>query len=314
MIPTDNEPKAELHCHLDGLLCPSYIKVIQADGFCPDLNLEALGHFYPVEDIDAWFRLGRFYHPFQQGNGELLLEVLKLYLNDLMDQNVRYVEIMLCSFIDLEDERLELLLQQYRHIANDMDGIEVGFLWATGRDQFEKRADRVRWLWRKGYIDGIALAGDENACTVKNFRDIFQDFERENIPVEIHAGEWCGPDSIWDALEYGHPRRLGHALSLFDDPALARYLLEKNIHVEFCPTSNLKVAGVRKINDHPIFKALDYGLNFSINTDNPGHFECTMNSEFRLINSVRPFTSGEPALIFENSLSSSFKDPSSSST
>ncbi|MCZ6502213.1 MAG: hypothetical protein O6945_06845, partial [Gammaproteobacteria bacterium] len=275
--PTDNEPKAELHCHLDGLLSPSYVKAIQADGFCPDLDLEELGHFYPVKDIDAWFRLGRFYDPFQQGNGELLLEVLKLYLADLIAQNVRYVEIMLCSFIDLEDERLELLLQQYRRVADNTDGIEVGYLWATGRDKFEKRADRVRWLWQKGYIEGIALAGDEKACTVKNFKDIFQDFARENIPIEIHAGEWCGPDSIWDAIEYGHPLRLGHSLTLFDDAALPRYLLDKNIHVEFCPTSNLKVGGVKKIDDHPIFKALEYGLNFSINTDDPGHFECTMN-------------------------------------
>ena len=308
MFPTDQEPKAELHCHLDGLLRPSYVRTIQAGGFCPDLNLKELSNYYPVTDIDAWFQLGRFYEPFQQGNGDLLLEVLKLYLHDLIAQNVSYVEIMLSSFFDLEDDRLALMLQRYRDTADNIDGIEVGYLWATGRSKFEQRADRVRWLWRQGYIDGIALAGDESARTIKDFRDIFQDFAQENIPVEIHAGEWLGPDSIWDALEYGHPRRLGHALSLFDDPALPSYIRDKDIHIEFCPTSNIKVAGVKKIDDHPVFKAFEQGLNFSINTDDPGHFECSMNSEFRLINSVRPFAAGETDLIFSNALRSSFRD------
>ena len=217
---------------------------------------------------------------------------------------------MLSSFFDLEDERLEQHLHQFRQVANNTDGIKVGYLWATGREKFAVRAERVRWMWRQGYIDGIALAGDEKACVIRDFKDIFQDFTEEKIPLEIHAGEWLGPESIWDALEYGHPDRLGHALSLFDDPVLVKHLVDTNIHIEFCPTSNLKVAGIEKIEDHPIFEAMDRGLNFSINTDDPGHFECTMNSEFRLVDSVRALAVDEVTVIYENSLQAAFRQPS----
>ncbi len=35
--------------------------------------------------------------------------------------------------------------------------------------------------------------------------------------IEIHAGEWSGPESVWDALEYGKPDRIGHGVGAFED-------------------------------------------------------------------------------------------------
>lgn len=63
-----------------------------------------------------------------------------------------------------------------------------------------------------------------------------------------------------------------------------------------------------KIGHHPVFKAIDYDLNFSINTDDPGHFECTMNSEFSLLQSVRSLEPSTFEQIFRNSLSAAFAD------
>jgi len=306
----DYAEKVELHCHLDGLLCPTYIQAVQADGFCPDLDLAELQGLYPVRNLKDWFRLSDFFEPFEQGNGELLLEVLKLYLKDLAAQNVKYAEIMLCSFLDKDDESMDKLMKQYQSVADDLRDIQVGYLWALGRsgnrEIFERKIERVLSLWQRGYIEGIAIAGDEQACKIRDYEDIFKILSQEGIPIEIHAGEWCGPDSIWDALEYGNPARIGHALCLFDDPELPKYVREKNIHVEFCPTSNLRVAGLEKIKDHPIFRAMDCELNFSVNTDDPGHFECTMNSEYSLLHSVRPLDSSLTRRIFENSLAAAF--------
>ncbi len=307
---TDQAEKAELHCHLDGLLCPTYIKAVQAKGFCSGLDLGKLQRLYPIRNLDEWSRLGEFLAPFVAGNGKLLLEVLRLHLKALAAQNVRYAEIMLCSFLRTADDRLHQLLHEYQNVAADLTGIKVSYLWAIGRSpdraRFEQKIERVISLWRQGYIHGLALAGNEKACKVKDYADIFQRLADEGIPVEIHAGEWCGPDSIWDALEYGYPRRIGHALSLFDDPALPKHFEKNNVHIEFCPTSNLRLSGVRRIEDHPILKAMDCGLSFSINTDDPGHFECTMNSEYRLLHAVRPFDAGTCQHILRNSLSAAF--------
>ena len=307
----DQAEKAELHCHLDGLLCPAYVRAVQTRGSCSGLDPVEMQRLYPVKHLEDWFRLGEFLAPFVDGNGELLLEILKLYLRDLAAQNVRYAEIMLCSFLGADDARMDRLMQAYQNVAAGIEGIEVCYIWAVGRSpnraEFERKIERIISLWQRGYIDGLALAGDEKACKVEDYADIFQSLVDEGIPVEIHAGEWCGPESIWDALEHGHPRRIGHGLSLFDDPELPKYFQKNNIHIEFCPTSNLKVGGIERIEDHPVFKAMAHGLNFSINTDDPGHFECTMDSEFRLLQTVRPFDEDIFRQIFRNSLDAAFR-------
>ncbi len=316
----DRIEKVELHCHIDGLLCPSYVKTLQAKGFCNKLDLGQMQRLYPVKSLDDWFRLCEYLDPYVNNNGELLLKVLRLYLRDLALQNVKYSEITLSSFLfQYKDQDLmEQLMQSYRTAATEAREIEVSFLWAVGRSPdragFERKIERVLSLWRKGYIDGLVLAGDEKGCKVKDYAEIFKLLADEGVPVEIHAGEWSGPESIWDALEYGHLRRIGHGLSLFDDPELPEYIRKRNIHIEFCPSSNLKLTGIHRIEDHPIFRALDYGLNFSINTDDPGHFECTMNSEFRLLQTVRPLNRSFFKQVFRNSLAAAFRKGSKRDT
>ena len=100
----DEAEKAELHCHLDGLLCPAYVGAVQTKGFCSGVDAGELCRLYPVKNLEDWFRLGEYFAPFVHGNGELLLKVLRLYLKDLAVQNVRYAEIMLCSFLGMEDD------------------------------------------------------------------------------------------------------------------------------------------------------------------------------------------------------------------
>lgn len=311
----DQHPKAELHCHLDGLFCPAYIAHLQAKGFCSGLDLQKLKQLYPVESIQDWFHLRDFLAPFISRNGDLFLEVIKLHLSNLGKQNVKYAEIMLDSLLVFPDNLLSQVLMNFKSAAAELEGIEVRYLYAlarsNNREKFVNRIERVLSLWKRGFIHGFALAGDESICKVRDYADVFNALAEEGMPVEIHAGEWCGVDSIWDALEYGHPRRIGHGLCLFDDPALPKYLKENGIHVEFCPTSNMKVGGISRIEYHPIFKAIDYGLDLSVNTDDPGHFECTMNSEFELINSVRPLTESIQNRIFTKSLKAAFGDDTS---
>lgn len=308
--------KAELHCHLDGLICPRYVEALQARGMCRDLEVDRMRRLYPVTSLDSWSRLAEFAIPFFRDNGELFLALLRLHLRELAAQNVSYAEVMLSSFLFQysDDERMDALMAEYRQVADDIEGIEVGLTWAIGRTpnraKTEARIERVRRLWREEYVDGLAVAGDEKACRIRDYADLFELLRDDGIPVEIHAGEWCGPESVWDALEYGHPRRIGHGLSIFDDPALAEHVCKHNIHVEFCPTSNLKLTGVRCIEEHPVFKAIDRGMSFSINTDDPGQFECTMDSEFELLQRVRPLDDAFLREMLRNSMDAAFGCPS----
>jgi adenosine deaminase len=170
----------------------------------------------------------------------------------------------------------------------------------------EGQIERICRLFDEGLVHGFALAGDENACTVREHADLFQILSDKGIPVEIHAGEWCGPESVWDAIEYGHPRRIGHGLSIFEDQSLLDQVLKQNIHIEFSPTSNAKLTDHRDIPKHPIIQARECEMNYSINTDDPGPFECSMHSECQMLADKLGFTAAELNRVYANSVDASF--------
>jgi adenosine deaminase len=74
-----------------------------------------------------------------------------------------------------------------------------------------------------------------------------------------------------------------------------------------CPTSNLKTGSVPNIEAHPIRRARDLDLSFSINTDDPGPFECSLASEYELLAEMFGFDENDFRRIYTNSLEARFQ-------
>ena len=158
-----------------------------------------------------------------------------------------------------------------------------------------------------GLICGVAVAGLEEENTIKPYTDIFGEFKKAGLGIEIHAGEWEGPRFIWEALEYGYADRIGHGLAAFEDPVLVKYINENRVHLEFCPTSNLYLTKHKRIQDHPLKHALMEGISFSINTDDPGPLCCDINHEYELVQKTFRLTEEDFDTIRKNSLQAAFK-------
>jgi adenosine deaminase len=170
--------------------------------------------------------------------------------------------------------------------AGGGDRTEVELLVGIGRGPLERaqrQVERILTLARNELVVGVAIAGDEKACTIESLRDPIAHLRDAGLGIEIHAGERSGPESVWDALSHGQPERIGHGLRAFDDERLLGEIRARDIHLEFCPTSNLCLGAVADIHSHPIARARELGLNFSVNTDDPGPFACTLSSEFALL-------------------------------
>lgn len=284
--------KVELHCHLDGLLDPSMVRELDARGRQHPFELDKLSRACPARTFDRWTKeYGPLVYPHLRGNAALLLATLEVHLDRLVAQNVVYSEIMLGSFImqcaELEDQGE--LFKQFRVLGDryEASGLQVEYLITLGRpntpETFDGKAERAIYAFENGYACGVALAGDESAATVKSFADWFDRFDAAGLRVEIHAGEWAGPDSVWDALEYGRPHRLGHGLAVFDDPVLEEHVRATGLHIEMCPTSNVSWAGVTDLAVHPIGRAVEHGLNISVSTDDPGPLGISLESELCVV-------------------------------
>jgi adenosine deaminase len=187
----------------------------------------------------------------------------------------------------------------------------VEFLAAFGRHKapevVEEWTDRVLMLAEVGLIVGVAVAGPERGYPVQPFHRSFARVREAGLGIEVHAGEWSGPESVWDALDHATPDRLGHGVAIFEDPALVQRVREEGTHIEMCPTSNVCTGSVRTIEAHPIRLARDMGLDYSVNTDDPGAFSCSMVSEFRLLAETFGFTEAELMRVYENALSARFQ-------
>jgi adenosine deaminase len=309
-------PKVELHCHLDGVLDPEMARVIQYEHPEFPIDLEIFCKVYPLErGIQPFFNWFNHIAPIDK-KIEYYCWIAEQHVQRLKAQNVRYAEWMLPAGKFGLRQGVQQALEHTLALRECVDAqengqIQVEFNLCVGRNRppedFERLVPALLALYQAGLICGVSLAGPEIGYPVRPFESIFARLHEAGLGIEIHAGEWCGPESVWDALEHGYPDRIGHGVSLFRDPKLVDLFLERQIHIEMCPTSNWRTGSIERIEDHPVAQARALGLNFSLNSDDPGAFSCSMASEYALAAEIFGFGEDDFLQIYHNSLAARFQ-------
>ncbi len=84
----------------------------------------------------------------------------------------------------------------------------------------------------------------------------------------MHAAEGRGPQEIRVAVEELGAQRIGHGTTLLDDPRVLGLVLDRQVTIEACPTSNVHVGVIGKVADHPLPRWLRAGVQACVCTDN----------------------------------------------
>jgi adenosine deaminase len=306
-------PKAELHCHLDGVLSRTLLdKIRQQDPSYPVHPVE-MEQFYPVNGYERFIDWWNVLAPIK-GKMAYFFPILFHHVEALKAQNVRYTEIMVGYGFLPDDTSLAieqlLLLRQQTH-QQEQGAIQVEFLLAHGRnrtaEEFHARLERTLALWEAGLIVGVGVAGIEQGYPIQPLTRTMRALHEAGVKLQVHAGEWCGPESVWDALKFGYPDRIGHGVHLFEDARLVALFQENQIPLEFSPTSNLRTGSIDHLDAHPLRRALDLGMNFSLNTDDPGVFEVTLTEEYELAARQFGFTQEDLRWVYENTVKARFQ-------
>ena len=123
---------------------------------------------------------------------------------------------------------------------------------------------------------GFDLAGQEYGFRPEMFRTQFESLTRLHIPITAHAGENASAEYVAGAILDLHARRLGHGLTLEEDPQLMHRAREEGICIELCPVSNFQTnTFVESKGDfdsgrvYPLKALLKNGNAVCLNTDNP---------------------------------------------
>lgn len=282
-------PKVELHIHLDGSIRPStaaYLlnKSIEdvsnnmiASDKCEDLNEYLTKFDYPEKILQTKENLERVAY-------ELAL--------DLKKDNVIYAEI---RFAPLKHIKEGLTLDSV--VDSVLDGlsrvnIKTNLILCMMRN--DTYSDNLKVIelaskyLNKG-VGGIDLAGAEALYKTSSFKELFVMAKKYNIPFTIHSGEADGYDSILAAINFG-ATRIGHGIRTIEYDDLINLIIDNNILLEVCPTSNVQTNAVDKYTDHPIKKLIDKGVNVSINTDNRTVSNISLNLEYKKLQESFGFT------------------------
>jgi adenosine deaminase len=275
-------PKAELHCHLDGSL--------RLETMLALARQQGKGHLLPadsrsgLEDIlaqidasptlEAYLAWFRYSIPLMQ-SAAALRQIAYELAEDNARENVRYLEVRYGPVLHREEGLTleavnEAVLDGLRAAERDF-GIRTGVIICGLRDRFESASLRQAELaaaYKNRGVVGFDLAGGEHGNPAEMHGAAFYHARKHLVNITVHAGEAFGPASIRQALFKCGAHRIGHGVTLREDPDLLQYVVDHQIPLEVCPTSNVQTHVVPSYEAHPIRPYVDAGVAVTVNTDN----------------------------------------------
>jgi adenosine deaminase len=302
-------PKVSLHDHLDGGLRPGTIMELAA----------AVGHVLPADtpdDLGRWFAesadsgsLERYLATFEHTlavtqTAASLRRVAAEYVADLASDGIIYGEARWAP-----EQHLRAGLTKAQAVEAVRDGLAEGVVACrkrgyeievrqllTAMRQAEPTRDVAELVlrYRQDSVAGFDIAGPERGYPASRYLAAFQLLRRYNAYYTIHAGEADSCRSIWEAVQVCGANRIGHGVTIVENIRadergnevlgdFAAYVLNAQIPLEMCPSSNVQTGAVASISEHPIHRLDRLGFRVTVNADNRLMSATTLTREFALL-------------------------------
>jgi len=188
--------------------------------------------------------------------------------------------------------------------------MRAGLLCIASRDLGLEQVTRTVefFLENQTSFIGFDLAGHEAGFPNRMFKSAFDLLKPSNAKITVHAGESSNAEAVWESIDLLGAKRIGHGIRSIDDPKLVKYLAEKKICLEICPTSNWLTRATPTWSDQPLTKFLEAGVPVCINTDDPGMFGITLPHEFEIARTKLGLSEKQILKCKENATQFSFLD------
>ena len=306
--------KAEIHVHLEATITPDLCKkfAMRNNHEIPE---EMFGSKYAYQWDDFYDFIKKYdivtsviHTP------EDYYELTYEYLKECAANNVLYVEAMISSTHAKAkgmtyDSFLEGVYNASKKAEEDF-GIVSRYIMNgirhLGPESVQNTAREVLDNPHP-YLVGFGLAGDELHFPPNLFVKTFDMLKEEKFPISVHAGEWDGPKNIRNAINLLHPTRLGHGVRSIEDPELVKEIIDKDIILETCPSSNIATKIYENYESHPVKTLFDQGVKVTVNSDDPPFFNATIQGEYEVMEDLG-LNKDQLTSLTRNAISSSFCD------
>jgi len=282
-------PKAEIHVHHVGSASPRIVSELAArhPGTVPS-DLDALRDFYTFRDFGHFIEVYLAVVDLLREPEDIRLLTYEVAV-ELAGQNVRYAELTLTPWTSVQAgvpiEAYVEAVEDARVAAERDHGVRLRWIYdIPGESGLPSAEDTLGYALDHApdTLIGFGLGGPEVGVDRPQFQDVFAQARAAGLHSVPHAGETTGPQTVWDALHALGAERIGHGTSSVQDPALVDYLVEHQIPLEVCPTSNIATRAVDVLENHPLRQMYDAGVNVTINSDDPPMFGTTLNREYEI--------------------------------
>ena len=319
-----NFPKIDLHLHLDGSIRTSTVWDIASK---KNLKMPADS----MEEYEQWMKKCSYsgsvneflvmfdYSTMVMQDHDSLVRITKELVEDIAKQGVVYAEIRFAPQLHTKQglsqrQAIEAVLEGARIGMQENPTIKVGVIccmMCVGPETVNwnenlETASIVHEYLDKGVVC-LDLAGAEGIVPLSNFAPLFKIAHDLNTPCICHAGDSQDWTTVKDALDMG-ARRIGHGHHVYENPELSRYVADRQIALEICPTSNIQCQTRYSYPLHPAYNLYSLGVPVTINTDNMTMSRVCLDDEYDHCLNEMGFEYEDLILMNINSAKYSFMD------
>lgn len=288
-VALDRLPKVELHCHIEGTMRRETLLELAARG----------GHDLPSDPRDLY--------RFDSLDGFLRVFWLAQSCLETRDD---WARLAYESVIDGAAHGVvyrESFFTPARHLADGQElatvvaGLEEGL--AAGEAETGTRVrlicdmdrafggaaglelvERLVELKRQGSAErviGVGMDSTELGIDPAAFAEAYRAAKAAGLHATAHQGENSPASAIRYDVEVLGVERIDHGISVLDDPAVVRVLVERGIPITVCPLSNVLIANsIARLEDHPWPAMAAAGLHLTLNSDDPAFIESDLGAEY----------------------------------
>lgn len=296
----------ELHLHLDGSLRPETVwELAKEQNIKLPANTvdEVRDQMQVPEDCRTLEEyLTRFDLPLLVLQTREALERAAFELaEDLAKEGVTYAEIRFAPQLSIkggmtQEQAVEAAIEGVKRGMEQYPSIRVGLILCCMRGEDNEEWNLQTVETAKKYLGDVVcavdIAGAESLYPTERFAPVFEKVREYGLPSTIHAGEAAGPESMKTALAFG-AKRIGHGVAAVEDPKLVRRLIEEQITLEVCVTSNYQTKVVPSIEAHPIRRLFNAGVRVTVNSDNRTVSNTNVRKELDILRNVFGFKEQE---------------------
>ncbi len=200
------------------------------------------------------------------------------------------------------DALIEFHQEAHKKIAPEIDfRFQIGLSRHCSLNLLEQWAEP---FFQRDCFYSIDLYGDELAQPIKNFKSIFRRAKEKGLILKAHVGEWGDADSVKEAVEELELDEVQHGISAAESTGIMNWLIDHNIQLNICPSSNVMLNRVTNLKSHPIKKLFDHGVKVTINSDDILVFGQSVSQEYLSLYNAGLFSAQELNTIRQNGLKS----------